>query len=175
MREAKECDRYKGRSKAECERYGKPCIGAHYMGNDDVHKYRRDAARCIICGQPATDVHHWPPIGKSHAGLWTLETPKGWHVLKPALFALCRTCHDRWHSGQISADWIWETPEIDEAYWAGEITRHVQFMPQAAGLYKLGHWRFTFKGGGGFDYRETEEDGQWKAIRTAIRKEPEEP
>lgn len=168
----KECDRYKGRSKAECERYGKPSIGAHYTA-DDVHRYRRDAELCFICGQPATDVHHWPAIGKSAHGEWTLETPNGWHVMKPSLFALCRKCHSRFHANYLTADWVWDTEQAEIDYWNGTITNQRRYMPGSKALYELGHWEFSspmYKTTKGFRYREVVgEDGQWQAVRSAIQ------
>jgi len=47
----------------------------------------QDFIPCENCGKAAVDVHHL--IYKSHGGTDTIEN----------LMALCRTCHDRVHSG----------------------------------------------------------------------------
>jgi len=161
---------YRGRSKEEAERYGKPCIGAHYNGRG-VHDYRKDVgAKCAVCGAPATDVHHWPPIGKSYHGEWCLRTPKGWHVLMPSLFALCRHCHRLFHDMTLQADWVWDTKEAERDYWSGKLTSQRKYMPHSPYLYELGHWEFKDpRYNRGFTYREVVKDGEWKAVRGQIR------
>ncbi|MBO7673648.1 MAG: hypothetical protein J6S63_01405 [Atopobiaceae bacterium] len=175
-----EKDRYNGRSKAECERYGKPNIGAQYDRRfvDDVHHYKRQqGVRCVVCGAMATDTHHWPPIGKSYQGLWTMRTKRGWFVLKPSLFALCRFCHDKFHHQALTADWVWDTPQSEEDYWNGELSWQLKYMPHSKGLYELGHWEFKDpRYARGFTYKEVRgENGVWKAVRGEVRKEPPRP
>lgn len=159
---------YGGRPIAECERYGKPHIHAHYTAKDNTHRYGRDdGALCVICGKPATETHHWPPLGASHCGMWTMKTPKGAFLLKPALFALCRKHHEQFHAHVLMADWVWNDEAAAEEWWSGKLLTHVR--PHDAGLYAYGRWRFTWPGGG-FEYREVIEDGQRKAIREPIRR-----
>ena len=143
---------YGGRSIEEAERYGKPCIGSVYTSQDDTHRYRLDdEAVCVICGRKATETHHSPPLGASRLGLWTLRTPRGMFLLKPALFALCRDCHERFHAHRVTANWVWDAPEYEAAWWDGEILTKAR--PHSNELYRYGHWVFTWPGGG-FTYRD---------------------
>ena len=159
-----DANRCRGRSIAECERYGKPCIEAYYMGNN-AHRYAKTHfALCVICGEPATDVHHWPPLGKSAKGKWTLRTPKGNAQLMPALFALCRKHHEMFHAGTMTANWVWDSEAAQNLWWNGDLLEYAN----SPSLYELGRWRFTWNGGG-FEYREGAENGQWKAFRSPIR------
>ena len=162
--------RYHGHSKAECDRYGKPHIGAHYTEADNTHRYHRDSDTCVICGRPATDVHHWPRLGAGHCGIFVLRTMKGTFLLKPSLFALCRTCHTRIHDSEIKLDWIWDTPDDSHSWYDGTMLAAIR--PHSPELYQHGRWRFSWNGGG-FEYRGVIGDyGQRKVVRTPFREEP---
>ena len=166
QREMNESDRYRGRSKAECDRYGKPHINARYTAPENTHRYEKDDdATCAICGRPATDTHHWPPLGKSAHGIWLLRTRKGIFALKPALFALCRTHHELFHLNRIKADWVWDSPEAEEAWWSGELLSKIR--PHSPELYAYGRWRFDC-GTYIFEYRGGEH-GERKALRSPVR------
>lgn len=160
----------RGRSKDEAERYGKPSIGAHYLSETDAHKYTREpGARCAVCGHLATEAHHWPPLGRSAKGIWTLRTPKGFFPLKPALFALCRYHHVMFHANALKANWVWNSDDDERAWWDGSILSEVNAGSKE--LYGFGHWEFIFKDGSGFTYGEVNEDGQRKAVRAQLRPE----
>lgn len=162
-----DANRLRGRSKEEAERYGKPNINARYI-TSDPHRYTKEPETlCIICGRPATDAHHWPPLGRSAGGVWNLRTPMGAYELRPSLMALCRRHHEMMHAGEISANWVWDSEQAEAAWWAGAILQEVKAHSPL--LYLFGRWRFEWDGGG-FEYREgVADDGQRKTFRAAIR------
>lgn len=156
------------------ERYGKPCIGSVYTikSKDDVNAYKRDSrATCVVCGQIATDTHHWPEKSQSFLGCWCMRTPKGWFVLKPALFALCRNCHEGFHNRTLTANWVWDSEEARERWWAGEYRPAHAYITHSKDLYMNGHWEFIdLARNRGFTYKEVrDENGLWKAVRGKIR------
>lgn len=129
--------------KAEC--FGKP----HWMAEYDsanptkasISNYRmQDGAFCMICGRAATNVHHVP--ARRH-GLFTLDTPKGSHVLRPALIALCGSgttgCHGKVHSGEYGIEWSWDLEGFRNGWWDGSILECID--PHDLDLYEIGYWR----------------------------------
>ena len=125
----------------DAQAYGMPHVGAHYTA-DDVNRYERDDDACFICGKPATNTHHHPSKGRATS--FTLETPKGRFVSKPALFAVCGSgttgCHGLIHAGKVKLKWEWDRPEYQEAWFAGELQSHGAFE-NSPELYRYGRWK----------------------------------
>lgn len=125
------------------ERYGKPCVGAHYRGHGARSNALDEGARCACCGRPATNSHHCPPL---HFGQgFLLATPRGSWLLRPALIALCGSgttgCHDGFHGGaRYRATWEWRSDEFARMWWDGELLSRV--APHSPALYAWGLWRF---------------------------------
>ena len=118
--------------------YGMPHFMAEYTA-DDTDKYRRaEGAICVVCGRPATDVHHVPP--KSTARSVVMETPAGKFVLKPALMAMCRECHEAYHRGLVRVRWEWDEGQR-ELWESGWLLAHRGF---AHGGWLYGHGRWVF-------------------------------
>lgn len=162
-----EYHRYCGHSIAEAERYGMPCIGSTYgmSRNDDVNDYVKvygKGVKCVCCGDRAVHVHHYPPKSKGYRGTFTLRTPMGWHILKPALFALCEKCHNQFHANTLKADWVWNTEDDREAWWSGKIL--TRCIPNSKKLYEYGMWHF-YGSGRDFYYKEVLDGATWKAVR----------
>ena len=86
----------RGVPKDRAELYGKPHVGARYVGN----RYELAAERCGICGRQATNCHHIVP---RRCGDFALVTPRGTWRLRSPLIALCGSgttgCHDGVHGG----------------------------------------------------------------------------
>ena len=96
-----------------------------------------DGARCMCCGRPATNAHHWPPKGTAHT--FRLGT----HVLRPALFAVCGSgttgCHDGWHGGaRFRALWKWDAEYLAKEWWEGSLIDEVG--EHSNELYRYGCW-----------------------------------
>lgn len=125
---------------AKAELYGKPHIGAFYANSSIKSHKMAGEANCAICGMRATNVHHCPPIGT--ARVFSLQTPTGVHVLKPALFAVCGTgntgCHGEFHHWVIEARWAWEDDACAELWWGGVLLRRME--PHSPRLFEYGHW-----------------------------------
>lgn len=123
---------------AEC--YGKPNFGAFYAGANAKTHRMEEGARCAICGKPATNVHHYPPLSKG----WTFHMPvEDMDIeLKPALFALCGSgttgCHGDFHNGRFRAVWKWDSDEYEDAWWSGKLLRYL--APHDPRLYGYGCW-----------------------------------
>ena len=132
---------------AEC--YGKP----HYLCDYTVKRFngwdkadRQRAvnssqmfhgARCMVCGRPATNAHHWPPKGTAP----TFD--KGGIVLRPALFAVCGSgttgCHNGFHgAARYRALWRWDTDYLAKEWWEGDLLMEVG--EHSNELYGLGCW-----------------------------------
>ncbi|WP_304598274.1 hypothetical protein [Adlercreutzia caecimuris] len=125
--------------RAEC--YGKPHIGAFYAGAGVRSNRLEQGAWCAVCGRPATNAHHCPPVGT--CGFLTLPTAAGDIRLRPALFALCGSgttgCHNGFHGGsRYRARWAWNSDALARDWWEGRILMWAQ--PHDRQLYALGHW-----------------------------------
>lgn len=112
---------------AEC--YGKPHLGCFYRVGEFAPERKAalkaahshaiaEGARCICCGRPATNAHHYPPLGT--ASTFRLR----YELLRPALFAVCGSgttgCHDGWHGGaRFKALWRWDSDEYARDWWEG--------------------------------------------------------
>lgn len=96
---------------------GFPHIGAKYVpGISRGHlNYRREeGALCAVCGRVATETHHLVELGmggvqmphnaRRHYGIFPLYSP---------LFALCRECHKRFHSHEVTIEWAYDEGEGD--------------------------------------------------------------
>lgn len=128
--------------------YGMPHQGAFYAKDDvDSHTLEWDAV-CCVCGRPATDAHHCPP--KSKGRTFALRTGMGIFILKPALFALCRGCHMKFH-GEVGrgplllARWEWNSEEDAEAWYSGELMSHGT-PPNSPKLLYHGRWVIDERG-----------------------------
>lgn len=100
------------------EMMGKPCINAFYA-NKDVHSHRLiKGSPCCICGRQATEVHHSPPLGMGNrSGRLLIAGNEGMKFVQPALFAVCRECHDGIHGHRYELDWNWESDEYARSWW----------------------------------------------------------
>ena len=127
---------------AEC--YGKPHIMARYDGSSVKSHRREEDAVCVVCGRPATNAHHNPPLSKGDVFL--LMTGWGRFVLKPALIAVCGSgttgCHNGFHGGaRFKARWVWDSDESAEKWWNGEFLK--EMPPHSNKLYRYGCWRIS--------------------------------
>ncbi len=122
---------------AEC--YGKPHVNCLYM-TDGVKSHRIMRGSRCICGDPATNAHHCPPLSKGRSFL--LCTPAGTHALKPSLFALCGSgttgCHGHMHDGRYRIRWEWDDDEFARSWWDGTLLGLMP--PHSPELYRLGRW-----------------------------------
>ena len=129
---------------AQC--FGMPHIGAYYAGKGVRTNRLEKFAECPVCGRPATNSHHVPAVGMS--GRNASFTLAG-HVLKPALIALCGSgttgCHGLMHAGKMRVEWIWDSDELTEAWWSGEMLKKIE--PHSEDLYKFGCWKFVSNSG----------------------------
>lgn len=130
----------RGLSMPTAEKFGKPCVGAHYAGSG-VRTNRLDlGARCCVCGRYATNSHHEPATGMG-GGRSTLEVAG--HRLKPALFALCGSgttgCHGKVHSGEYRIEWEWDTGEACRKWWEAELPDEC-YERNSHDLYWYGAW-----------------------------------
>ena len=120
---------------AEC--YGKPHFLCDYRSENVRDTRLSEDARCMCCGKPATNAHHWPPRRTAPTfGIYG-------HKLKPALFAVCGTgttgCHDGWHGGaRYRALWRWDSEDMAREWWEGELIATIG--PHSMALYGLGYW-----------------------------------
>lgn len=139
---------------AEC--YGKPHFLCAYRadefgsGKDEAVKAVNatrlfEGARCMCCGRPATNAHHWPP--KRTAPTFTLH----YRRLRPALFALCGSgttgCHNGWHGeARYRALWLWDSDGYAAEWWEGRMLEELGAHTQD--LYAYGCWELydTFEG-----------------------------
>ena len=117
---------------------GMPHHGAHYTA-DDVRRYEMDeGARCLVCGKPATEVHHEPEKRIS----FTMRTPWGYFVLKPALIALCSDCHRLRSDKRIWITRRWDDESDEELWWSGEMLSH-GINAHSPALSEMGRWEVT--------------------------------
>lgn len=134
----------RGMSLQHAELYGKPHIGAEYMG-ESVKSHRTwQGSVCAVCGRPATNVHHVSPLSRGRT--FRLETQVGVWELKPALFALCGTgttgCHNGFHGGaRFKAEWVWDNDRDAHEWWRGELL--LMMRPHDPMLYLYGWWEIA--------------------------------
>lgn len=126
------------RSKAEC--YGKPNVLARYTGTG-VKDYRHDDAVCPLCHRRmVTNTHHQPD-----RKIFTLPTPYGVHILRPALFGVCGSgttgCHGLIEANVLRIEWEWFDDESARMWWGGEMLKHM--APHNAAIYRHGCWVIT--------------------------------
>lgn len=133
----------RGLSMERAEMYGKPHWLASYDSpnptKEGISRYAMaEGAWCMVCGRPATNVHHVP--ARRHS-LFTLETERGTHILRPSLIALCGSgttgCHGDVHDGRIRIEWAWDADGND--WWDGRLLE--AFAPHDPELYELGRWQ----------------------------------
>ena len=131
---------------AEC--YGKPHIGCHYRVVEYNHERKatlraahshklNEGALCICCGRPATNAHHYPPLGTAISFTHQRER------LRPALFAVCGSgttgCHNGWHGGaRFKALWRWDSDEFAREWWEGSLLKDEG--AHSPSLYLFGCW-----------------------------------
>lgn len=129
----------RGLSVASAQCFGMPHAGAHYAGGG-VRTNRLDRfAECAICGAPASNSHHVPPVGMgARNASFTLHG----HKLRPALIALCGSgttgCHGLIHAGMVSVSWGWDDDEAAEEWWSGRMLE--RFGEHSPELYGFGRW-----------------------------------
>lgn len=113
-----------GISLERLELMGKPSLGAHYERMTySAHKLD-DGARCVICGRKATDAHHIVPRSTIHA--YTVDTPLGKFTALSPLFALCRECHDGFHTqARYHVSWKWRSDQYREEWENGHTLAHI--------------------------------------------------
>lgn len=134
--------------------YGMPHVMAHYTGGG-VNDYAKDeGAVCMFCGRVATDAHHLPPKSTAHTIL--LRN----HVLRPALVALCRECHEAMHAGMIEMTWAWDSDDARSRWESGEWLDH-GVAPHDSWLYSAGRWS-------AFDWRNAR-TVRWRGTPADIR------
>lgn len=136
----------RGLSYSVAERYGKPHIRAHYKARNVKSNSLDQYARCIVCGEQATNSHHEPPI--RHGKSFLLVANDMIFELKPALIALCGSgttgCHNDFHGGaRYRIEWIWNDDSYAAAWWSGEILSKIE--PHSPELFMYGHWLITDK------------------------------
>lgn len=124
-----------GKSVERARLYGMPHAGAEYVG-DSTDSYRRKGDRCVICGCRASHVHHDPPRGMGGGGYLDL----GGHRLRPALFALCPTCHLKRHYGRLVITWEWFLPTYEDMWATGFMLESGLVEPHDPQLYEYGRW-----------------------------------
>lgn len=129
------------REQAEC--FGKPHWDARYVASDDRHVLI-PGATCLACGHSADSAHHEPQKGMGGAKrTWTMRTPMGQFVLRPALIALCGSgttgCHGKRHNGLLRIRWKWTDPWGERAWWSGELLSK-GMEPHDPLLYSFGRW-----------------------------------
>lgn len=139
-------EQLRGLSYEVAELYGKPHLGAVYVGNKAT-KYRPTTQQCSVCLlRPAVNCHHVAPRSKGH--FFHLVTPKGTWDLRSALFTLCGTgttgCHGRFHNGDLRARWHWKEPEYADAWWSGDLL--AKYGPHNPELYRFGCWAIEVDG-----------------------------
>lgn len=123
-----------GTSYENAKSFGAPHFMARYTGSG-YGSYKRDPdAVCFVCGRPATETHHAP-----YRDYFALRTKWGTFVLKPALVALCRECHEDIEHSRKHLVWVWNSDEIERMWWSGYILSH-GYKPHSEHLYKLGRW-----------------------------------
>ena len=135
----------RGLSLEVAELYGKPHLGAEYVGNTATI-YRITSETCAVCGRRATNVHHVPPRSKGR--IFELLTPDGSHWLRAALFALCGSgtqgCHNGFHGGaRFAVRWQWHDDYWAHKWWSGELLK--EHKPHDPALYLYGCWVITDK------------------------------
>ena len=126
----------RGVPKDRAELYGKPHVGARYVGN----RYELTAERCGICGRQATNCHHIVP---RRCGDFALVTPRGTWRLRSPLIALCGSgttgCHDGFHgAARFVPRWVWDNIQFEQQWWDGLLLK--LFPPHHPGLYDYGRW-----------------------------------
>ena len=152
-------EQLRGLSYETAKLYGMPHIGCHYI-RDDVNATAWDdriVRRCAVCGRVngQQSKHHEPPKGKGSN--FTLATPLGQFVLKPALIGLCGSgttgCHGDRHNGTLSIRWEWDTEEDEEKWWNGYWLSRTFNEPHGKWLYWHGRYVFE-KNGVSWEHRE---------------------
>lgn len=135
----------------EASCFGMPHIGARYLGADARSNRLDDGALCAVCGRPATNSHHEPPLGMGGRNrAFLLRTARGSWTLTPALVALCGSgttgCHGMRHSGRLRLRWAWASDGIAEQWWDGRILAHRCDQHDPA-LLGFGRWEASLDGG----------------------------
>lgn len=119
--------------------FGMPCIGAEYTSKTGDHYRILDDAQCMVCGKPASHVHHEP--NKGIGGHATLELAG--NVLRPALFALCTKCHDQRHfahkGDRLLFRWKWVKDTI-ERDWVNGSFLNSDYDPHDNRLFLFGYY-----------------------------------
>lgn len=134
----------RGLDYATASKFGMPHIGCRYERESVKSHKREEDALCCICGAPATNAHHDPPLGMGGKNrMFPLATKRGVFVLKPALFAVCGSgttgCHGKIHGGTYRIGWEWARPEYAELWWDGYWLSH-GIAPHDEALFELGQW-----------------------------------
>lgn len=121
-----------------------PSVGASYAGRSVRSNRLDEGARCAVCGRPATNAHHEPPVGM---GGGRARLALNGVAMRPALIALCGSgttgCHGKVHSGALRLEWAFDSDEEEELWWRG------WFAPEVyeAGAAGLGRWEVRDRAG----------------------------
>ena len=124
-----------GLSLGKAEIYGKPHVGAEYIGKSKRYHITDEA--CCVCGRAASNCHHVIPRGQGE----TFELAG--HILRSPLFALCGSgttgCHNGFHGGAyLCARWQWDDQDAFNAWWCGDLLW--QYGAHSPMLYLFGEW-----------------------------------
>ena len=49
------------------------------------------------------------------------------------------------HAGKMRAEWIWDSDELTESWWSGEMLEKIE--PHSEDLYEFGCWKFVSNSG----------------------------
>nr|WP_314638701.1 hypothetical protein [uncultured Olsenella sp.] len=137
--------RLRGLPIERAELYGKPHVGAAYVGS----RYERTTDRCVICGRPAESCHH--VAHRSWGQAFRLVARNGAWSLRSPLLALCgdgtRGCHDGFHGGaRFFPRWEWDEERYRAQWWDGLLLARMH--PHDPELYLYGRWVIEDRGTG---------------------------
>lgn len=131
-----ESKKLRGLSVVKADLYGKPHLGARYTAKTGVTDYVRESDYCVICGKPASNVHHVP-----NRGAHIIEKDGEAALMRPPLFALCGSgttgCHGKVHNHEISITWKWDDHEDRERWLNGEL----DYPSNDPRLFERGCWQ----------------------------------
>lgn len=125
--------------------FGMPNIDAEYTDYESGEYRLLDGARCLICGRPATNVHHVVPRSVRR------DFVLGDTMLRSPLIALCGSgttgCHNDFHGGaRYELRWEWFSESDEDRWWDGSLLRDLR--PNDDALFELGEYALRDRIGG---------------------------